>query len=151
MLVLIVIVVNGENAALIAPKFSEPNDRARQALFDDILDEISATNGKESKKNSESELFSPLTKLLFGSKKKKLQSVGGSLNDINMNNVKSSKFVQGGPKSSTLPNPPPNPKTSRRASIPRTPFEHQISNNRISSVKMADVPTWTESSPLGSI
>ena len=132
--------INAENAALKAPKFSKPNDRALQALFDDILDEISTTtNGKESKKNSESdELLSPLTKLLsFGSKKKKLQSVSGSLNDINMNNAKSSKFVQGGPKSST----------PRRTSMPQTPLGHQVSKNVI-SVEMADVPTWTESSPL---
>ena len=36
----ITLVVNGENAALKAPKFSKPNDKAHHAIFDDIVEEF---------------------------------------------------------------------------------------------------------------
>lgn len=46
--------INAENAALKAPKFAKPNDRARHALFDSILEEFTATpKSEKTEKSSE--------------------------------------------------------------------------------------------------
>ena len=46
--------INAENAALKAPKFAKPNDRARHALFDSILEEFTATpKAEKTEKSSE--------------------------------------------------------------------------------------------------
>ncbi len=46
--------INAENAALKAPKFAKPNDRARHAIFDDIIEEFTAyTKADKTEKSSE--------------------------------------------------------------------------------------------------
>lgn len=45
----IYLVINAENAALKSPKFSKPNDRARHAIYDSIIEEFSEAVTKEDK------------------------------------------------------------------------------------------------------
>ncbi|KAJ2996016.1 Signal-induced proliferation-associated 1-like protein 2 [Globomyces sp. JEL0801] len=46
--------INGENAAFKAPKFSKPNERAHHAFFDEIVEENSSTSRKLSQKDRKS-------------------------------------------------------------------------------------------------
>ena len=65
--------VNAENAGLKAPRFSKPNEKARRAMFESVLEDLAASKGD---KGSDGNLKSKITTNLLKN------SGSGSLNDL---------------------------------------------------------------------
>ncbi|KAJ3301079.1 Rap1 GTPase-activating protein 2 [Kappamyces sp. JEL0829] len=157
--------VNAENAALKAPKFSKPNDRAHHALFDDIVEEVTSAGRKDSKKSSDSPdpPLSPLARMFsFTSSKKALKKEvnSGSLNELNLNGAKSSKFVRDGPKSPLSKPETATPRTeapvvtpSSSTPIKPSPLVQTHSNRNMTeqiSTDLMTAQTMKDPSPLAS-
>ncbi len=112
--------VNGENAALKAPKFSKPNERAQHALFDDFIDEFSG------KKKNEEEVSSPLMKIFSSLNKKRSSKTtkNGSLNELRSEEKPSSplgKFAQSPNRDSPAKESPSKmTPTTATSAVPRT-------------------------------
>lgn len=103
------LVVNGENAAMKAPKFSKPHERTFLALFDDISEEFgqNETSRKSSKKSTNAEeSTSPIRKIFgghmsFNNRTQARKTFDGSMNDLNRpsivaNDSQSPKFLKDG-------------------------------------------------------
>ena len=109
--------INAENAALKAPKFSKPNDRARHALFDSILEEFSykekasssrLTIEREEVQTTQNENEPGSIIRMFSTKcpsktKKKFLGFSGSMNDLSKDSNTSAAGARSGARFSLIP------------------------------------------------
>lgn len=67
--------MNAEHAGLKAPRFSKPNEKARRALFDSVMEDLVSNKGARASDAN-------MTKYLTNVKKSKYAEGSGSLNDL---------------------------------------------------------------------